>query len=166
MNLTIEHKVNINISQIEKIILDPLSWENLRDRIPTLKEVKVLSREQFGDKIHMRKWFVPNITIPWFARGKVKREMLEWEETLIWSPNNHCGEFTIKPNIPKQWEGYFTCKGLYALHPQDSNMTRRVVSIDFEVKVPMVGGFTEKFIADQIKEWYDKEIKFLETIIK
>ena len=157
MKLIVENTICCSSSNIEEIILNPDTWDSVHQHIPTLKEVKVIHKEKFDNKISLRKWYKPDISIPWFARNKVKQEMIEWGEILTWNPTSHSGEFVIEPNIPNEWKQYFTCYGSYSLNSIDDNQTRRVVNIEFNLRIPLVGVIAERYIADQIKDWYEKE---------
>lgn len=161
MKLTIEHTIPYELSLVEDVILDHYTWNSVAKYMPSLKEVKVIYREEVEGKVCLRKWFVPDITIPWFARGKVKQEMVEWGEMLTWCPQNHSGEFVIEPNIPREWLHHFRCEGKYALESLGENKTRRLVHIDLQVKIPLIGGMAEGYIADRVKEWYAGEANAL-----
>lgn len=161
MKLTIEHTIPYELSLVEEILLDSYTWNSVKAYMPTLKEVKMIYREEVEGKVCLRKWFVPDITIPWFARGKVKQEMVEWGEMLTWCPQNHSGNFVIEPNIPREWQGYFRCEGKYVLESDGDMRTQRIVNIDFEVKIPLIGGMAEGYIGDRVKEWYVGEANAL-----
>ena len=125
--------------------------------IDNTHEVILELTKKFDIKISIRKLFVPDIIIPWFAKGKVKQEMIEWGEILTWNPSTQSGDFVIEPNIPNEWKHYFSCHGSYSLKPVDNNQTRRVVELEFNLRIPLVGVIAERYIADQIKDWYEKE---------
>jgi len=168
MKLVIEHTIPYELSLVEEIILDAYTWHNVQKYIPSIKDVKVIYREEVQDKICIRKWYTPNVTVPWFAKDKIKEDMLQWGEMLTWCPQTHSGEFFIEPNIPNEWQTYFSCKGQYKLERisnQFSNeTTKRIIAIDLDVKIPLVRGIAEEYIADKVKVWYQQEANALKVL--
>lgn len=170
MKVVIEHIIPYELSLVEEIVLDSYTWHNVNKHFSSLKEVKVIYREEVENKICVRKWYVPDIAVPWFAKGKLKPEMLEWGEMLTWCPKTHSGDFIIEPNIPREWKDYFECKGTYSLESVGSQTyygletTKRIVSIDINVKIPLVSGLAERYIADKVKDWYQQEADVLKVL--
>ena len=170
MKLVIEHSIPYDLSLIEEVILDPYTWHNVQKYVPSIDNVKVIYREEVQNKICIRKWYTPNVTVPWFAKGKVREDMLKWGEMLTWCPQTHSGEFIIEPNIPNEWQKYFSCKGEYKLETIFSanyfsnQTTKRIVNIDLDVKIPLLGSKAEEYIADKVKVWYQQEADALKVL--
>lgn len=157
MKLSIEHNIPHSVDRIEEVILAPETWGEINKIFPSIKNVKLIYKEKVQGKICLRKWFVPDVTLPWFAKGKIKPEMLEWGEMFTWSPEAKHGEILIEPNIPREWNGYFSCCGQYILKPQGENSTTRLALFDIRVSVPLFGGMAEGYVADKIRDWYGQE---------
>lgn len=164
MKLIIEHTIPYELSLVEEILLDAYTWHNVKNHVPSIKDVKVIYREEVQDKICIRKWYTPNITVPWFAKGKIKDDMLEWGEMLTWCPQSHSGEFIIEPNIPNEWKTYFDCQGQYKLESAWIETTKRIVSINLDVKIPLFRGIAEEYIAEKVKLWYQQEAEALKIL--
>jgi len=157
MELVIEQEIPFPLEQVEQVIVAPETWGNITIYIPSLKELKLLYREEVGNNVCLRKWYVPDITVPWFAKGKIKDEMLEWGELFTWDPQTKHGDFLIEPNIPREWNKYFSCSGKYILKPKTQDSTVRIVTLDIRVSVPLFSAMAEGYIGDRIKDWYRQE---------
>lgn len=157
MELVIEQEIPFPLERVEQVIVAPETWGNITTYIPSLKELKLIYREEVGTNICLRKWYVPDITVPWFAKGKIKPEMLEWGELFTWDPQVKHGDFLIEPNIPREWNKYFSCGGKYILKPKTQDSTVRIVTLDIRVSVPLFSAMAEGYVADRIKEWYKQE---------
>jgi hypothetical protein len=64
----------------------------------------------------------------------------------------------------ESWKTYFDCKGQYKLESASMETTKRIVIINLDVKIPLVRGIAEEYIADKVKVWYQQEANALKVL--
>ena len=67
----------------------------------------------------------------------------------------------------EQYRRYFRAKGTYVLAPMPDGRTRRTVSGDLEivVPVPMLGSIVERVALSEVRKTYDAEAETLRKLV-
>jgi hypothetical protein len=109
------------------------------------------SIEERDGKTH-QSFRVAGTSIPAAARKVLSADALEWIEESVWDPAAHRFTWRILPNVMKE---KISAHG-ELFYEEVGGQTRRVVTGEIEIKIPIVGRTVEKVIVDQLKANYDQ----------
>ena len=102
--------------------------------------------------------------MPAFARAYVTPEMMAWDERSTYDIKKHSADWTILPHIKPEWRKYFAASGAYVLTALDSGRTRRTVSGNVELRVPVLHQVAEKMIVGEMRKTFDAEAETLRDL--
>jgi hypothetical protein len=163
MHWKVEHIVSAPRSLVERVVLSPSTTSVLPRYMPGIARATVLSREERGALLVVRKRFEPSITLPSFAKG-VRPDMTQWVETVTWDRSKHEAHFAIDANVPDEWKRHFSAEGIYRLEDRGP-VTMRVIEGEISVRVPLMGGLAERYIVGVMRDVFDGEARGLNACV-
>jgi hypothetical protein len=161
VHFEITHEFDIPLDALELAVISPSLVDKLGPKLVTAKlgiESLKQNAHALKDGVLDRVWhYQANVKIPAFARGVITREMCAWDEHSVYDLRRHESEWTIQPNIKREWHKYFVAKGTYAIVPMGEGRAKRVVKGDLEVRVPVVRQVAERMIVNEVKKTFEAE---------
>ncbi len=158
MKLHVEHVIGAPVDRVEAASIDP-EFEARLSALPNVAERTVTTREARDDgSIHRVVRYRFSGPLPAPVTKAIGGGVIGWDEEGTYNPDAHGWTFEIHPHV---MQGRFTCAGRYAFEG-NNGATKRIVDADIKVKIPLVGGRVERFIADGLKETMAAEAKLLE----
>ena len=163
MQFEIVHEFDISVDAIELAVLSPRLIDLLAPRLPEMETVTQQSHE-LVDGVLKRVWcFAANMRVPEFAKARVTKEMLRWEERSTYSLKTHEATWEIVPAVKREWQQYFHAFGRSSLVPRGDG-SARIVRGELELVVRVVGAVAERLIVNQVKKIYDAEAASLRDL--
>ena len=164
MHFEITHDFEIPRDAIELAVISPDLFSRLRDRLANMESV-LQKQHLLKDGVLDRVWaFQANVKVPVFAKKVVTREMLSWDETSRYELGKHEARWTVMPNIKPEWRKYFFAEGFYRLEELESGRSRRIISGELELRVPVVQRVAERAILGEIRKTFDAEAETLRDL--
>jgi hypothetical protein len=162
MRFEIAHEFDIPLDALELAVLSPELLGRLRPKLGGTVERAEQKEHAIDDGKLTRLWFFQaNIPIPSFAKPHVTKEMCAWDQRSVYDLKSHESKWTIRPNIKPDWQKYFHAEGTYQLVPLDRGRTRRVVTGNVELHVPVVRQVAERMIVGEVKKNFEAEAETL-----
>jgi len=158
------HEFDIPLDALELAVLSPDLVDRLR---PRLSNVESLTQRKHSLENGMlsRVWaFQANVKVPKFAQNYITKEMCAWDETSSYDLRQHTSEWSITPNVKAEWQKYFSARGTYALAALGSGRTKRVVTGDCDLNVPLVRPMAEKLIVGEVRKMFEAEADTLRDL--
>lgn len=165
MHFEISHDFEIPLDALELAVLSPNLIEKLGSCLPNIDHVSQ-KEHALIDGVLERVWsYQADVKIPSFAKGYVTREMCAWDERTTYRIETHSSKWSIVPNVKPEWRKYFVGSGTYSLKSDNDGTTRRLVSGDLELCVPLVmKRIGERMIVNEIKKTFDAEAVVLRDL--
>jgi hypothetical protein len=160
------HAFAVPLVQVERALLHPDLARHILAALDRLEAMDELERHETETEIVRKVRFRPRYDVPSFARGAIRREMTEYVEASRYDRRAHRLTYTIQPNIPAAWSDRFVSRGTYTLTEDPGPRTRRHIEVELVIKVPLVGGLAERYIAEQVKANFDQEARALEAFAR
>ncbi len=150
------------IDRVEQAVLDPSYQQRLSD-LPNVDERRVLEQEAQPDGT-VRRVVLYRFkgSLPSAVRRALGTSDISWDEISRFSPADHEWRFQIRPHV---FADRFRCSGVYRFTPNGTG-TRRDVSVELEVRVPVVGRRVESVIADGLVENLRAEGRILRRFLE
>ena len=79
-----------------------------------------------------------------------------WDEHSIYDLKKHSAKWTIVPKVKPAWRKFFHSEGTYELIPTETG-TRRVITGELDLNVPVVRQVAERMILAEVKKTFDAE---------
>lgn len=165
MHFEISHDFEIPLDALELAVLSPNLIEKLGRSLPNIEHV-IQKEHAYADGVLERVWsYQADVKIPAFAKSYVTREMCAWDEHTIYRIKTHSSNWSIVPNVKPEWRKYFVGAGTYSLRSDNDGMTKRVVSGDLELRVPLgMKQLGERMIVNEIRKTFDAEAVVLRDL--
>jgi hypothetical protein len=164
VHFEIVHEFDIPLDAVELAFLSPTLVDNLRPRLTNIETVSQ-TEHRLADGVLERVWnYQPNVKLPDFAKKYVTPEMIAWQERSIYRLKNHASEWTIHANVKPEWQKYFAAQGKYSFVPLGAGRTKRIVSGDLELRVPVLGQVAERMILNEVKKTFEAEAATLRDL--
>jgi len=154
------------LAQVERAIFHPDLNAHLLTVLVRVEAMEELERNETETEIVRKVRVRPRYEVPSFAKGAIRREMTEYVEASRYDKRAHRFTYTIHPNIPAAWGDKFVSRGTYTLTEDPGPRTRRHIEVELTIKVPLVGGLAERYIAEQVKANFDQEARALEAFAR
>jgi Protein of unknown function (DUF2505) len=156
MKLDMVHSFACSREDYEKNINHPELLKMCDGRLPYLKSrVLVESKEGPGpDQLFFRFRCEADYKMPEAAR-KILGENFGWFEESVFDRKQHAIRFKV---IPDLFKGRYRCEGDQNFVERDDGGCDRLMTIDLEVGIPIVGRLVEKHILERLKETYEVEL--------
>lgn len=164
MHFEIIHEFDIPRDALELAVISPTLSSKLAHRLTNMESIQQKEHVLTGDRLE-RVWsYRANIRLPDFAKAYVTPEMMAWDERSVYDIKKHSSEWTIIPRVKPEWRKYFAASGIYELVELDSGRTKRIVSGNVELRVPVLRQVAEKLIVGEVKKVFDAEAETLREI--
>lgn len=156
MHFEIVHAFDIPLDAVELAVLSPNLIERLAPRLSNMEDVEQTSHSM-GEGTFERVWsYHANVHVPTFAKNRITRQVLGWDEHSIYDLKKHAATWTIVPKVKDPWRKYFRSQGTYEL-VHDGAGTKRIIKGDLVLKVPVVRRLAERLILAEVKKTFDAE---------
>ncbi len=136
-------------------------------KFPELKKIKIISREENGDTIKMKREIELVGDIPKVLEKSIKTDMLKCEEESIYDlkKNTHTWVITSKA-YKKLFEGYGTSIYTEFKDKDGKVKTKRTLEFTLKVKVPILGDIAEKFLMSIYEKSLEKDGESIKKMLK
>jgi uncharacterized protein DUF2505 len=161
MRFTMDHSFAVDLARLERAIFHPDLYARLVTALDRVEQLTELERTETPEEIRKRVRVRPRYDVPSFARGKLSPEMTEYVEVSRYDRRAHRFTYEIEPNIPEAWRDRFVSRGTYSL-AESGGRTQRRIEVEIVLKIPLLGGMAERYIAEQVKANFDQEARALE----
>jgi hypothetical protein len=165
MRFKFEHTFDVGVEDLEKAMFNPALPEFLEKNMGSLKEMKVLEREESDASIDRKVRYVPEPLIKKVGPKKVPPEAMIWVENSHYDKSSREMSFDNVPTHP-QVVKLMTNKGTIKLHEVAPGRSKRVMEGELKVKVPILGRVAEKMIFKTAKKVIEEEAKALADFLE
>ncbi|MCX6089066.1 MAG: SRPBCC family protein [Candidatus Atribacteria bacterium] len=138
-SITIERKA-------EDVFSLAMNIEELAHYLPDLKEVKILKKD--GGEVDS------------FWKGSFQGREVKWTERDIWDAEKKECRFFILEGDFKKYEGTWT------FLPDGENQTRVVLSLEYDLGLPLVGALINAFLKKKMLENTQAMLKALKQLVE
>ena len=139
--------------------------EELKKSMTTLVEAETLSWEDTGDKIVRRVRYLPVPAIKRVGPKKVEPKWMEWVEESVLYKDKLRGEYKnipTTPGIAQRMENH----GEITFQTLPNGKTKRVITGELKVKVPILGKIAERLIYSYAQKILEDEANALIKYLK
>jgi hypothetical protein len=164
LNFEISHEFDIPLDALELAVISPSLCQKLAHRLPNIESVHQKEHVLKDGRLDRTWSYRANVRLPPFARSYITPEMMAWDDTSIYDIARHASEWTITPHVKPEWRKFFASAGTYTLTELARGRTRRVVSGQVEVRVPVVSPVAEKLIVAEVKKLFEAEAETLRDL--
>lgn len=145
-----------------KIFLDRAFNETLYLERLAMKAFAVERLEVEGDLVHRRVRVTPRQDAPGFVKKVIKGE-LSYVEAGTLDRTTGVYRFQTTTSVAAD---RIHIEGRLTVSPKGEGRCERNLVLDVEVRVPLVGGQLERFVAGQLRESFDKGARYTEAWIE
>lgn len=164
MHFEIIHEFDIPLDALELAVISPNLCSKLAGRLSNMEGIQQKEHHVQGDRVE-RVWsYRANIRLPDFAKAYVTPEMMAWDERSAYDIKKHAAEWTIVPRVKPEWKKYFAASGTYVLTELDSGRTKRTISGNIDLRVPVLQQVAEKLIVGEVRKTFDAEAETLRDL--
>lgn len=165
MHFEIAHELDAPIDAIELAFLSPEMGAMLaRALSPGIASVVTALHQVEGGELRRILRFQASAPLTIFKGKVIAEDALSWETTVTYQIGGHTSTWEVAPR--EQYRRYFRSKGTYLLAPAPEGRTRRIVSGDLEINVPvpMLRGIVERMALSEVRKTYDAEAETLRKL--
>jgi hypothetical protein len=164
VHFEITHEFDIPLDALELAVISPSLMEKLAHRLQNVESVQQKEHVLMDGRLE-RVWsYRANVRLPAFAKSYVTPEMMAWDEKSTYVISKHRSDWTITPHVKPEWRKYFSAAGTYSLSDLASGRTKRTVSGNVELRVPVFSKVVEKLIVGEVKKTFDAEAETLREL--
>jgi hypothetical protein len=163
MHVTVSHNFSCTSEVFwRKVFFDPAYNDSLFKGHLGFPEYRVVATDEKPDRITRHVHVMPPQRAPEILR-KMTSGSVTYEEHGTWTVSDGIYRFQTIPSFKPD---KITIEGVMRTEPLDGGKRiRRVVDMDFTVRIMLVGGTVEKFLADEVRRSYDRSAGYTETWI-
>jgi uncharacterized protein DUF2505 len=162
MHLHLEHRIDAALDEVETAAAEE-DFQRRLTSLPNVHERRVMSVDERPDgSIHRVVRYVFSGPVPEPVLRVIGAARVSWDEEAEFDPAAHEWRWEIHPHF---LGGLFECSGRYAC-ASEGEATNRIVDADIKVKVPLVGGRVERFIADGLTTTLNAEAEMLTQYLR
>lgn len=157
MDFEFAHQLPGGPEEVADVLLDKKFQASLSD-IGALSHRKVLSQEKDGDgRVVRRVRCILNLHLTGMAEKFIGDSDPAWVEEATWHPEDMTWVWQVQPEVAAD---LLDASGTITLEPAKKG-TKRVVTGNVKVKVPIYGSKVEGWIVQGLKEAYEEEAERL-----
>lgn len=161
MHFEISHEFDIALDALELAVLSPELLTRLYPRLGGVESCEQKTHEISNGTLS-RVWsFRADFPIPKFAKPYITKEMCAWDQSMTYDIRKHESNWRITPNIREDWQRHLSAKGTYTLIALDAGRSKRVVTGDVDLTVPVVRQVAERMIVAEVRKNFDAEAETL-----
>jgi hypothetical protein len=165
VHFEISHEIDSPLDVIELAFLSPEMGPMLASALaPGISSVETVLHEVKDGEFRRVLRFQASSPLSIFKGRTIAKEALSWETTVTYPIGRHTSTWEVAPR--EQYRRYFRSKGIYRLEAAPDGRTRRIVSgeIEIVVPVPMVSGLVERVALAEVRKTYDAEAETLRKL--
>jgi hypothetical protein len=165
VHFEIAHEFDAPVDAIELAFLSPEMGAMLASALaPGILSVETVLHEVKDGELRRILRFQASAPLNLFKGRTIAQEALSWETSITYPIGRHTSTWEVAPK--EQYRRYFRSKGTYRFDPAPDGRTRRTVSGDLEifVPVPMVSGIVERVALSEVRKTYDAEAETLRKL--
>lgn len=156
MNFRIEQRITAPLTAVEAALLDR-EFIAATAKLPKLGEPDLLEQQRDGDRVHQRVRYRFTAELLSAVTRVIDPAKLTWVDDARYDLTSHTSRHRIVPdNYADRLEASYDV-ALESL----GDSTRRLVTGELKVHVPLVGGRVERVIVDGIEEHATAEAELL-----
>lgn len=164
VHFEIAHEFDIPLDALSLAVLSPRLAETMAERLADRVRIEQ-AEHQLEDRRLRRRWVCrANVHVPAFVRKHVTPEMMAWEERSTYDIARHTSEWVVAPHANPSFRSYFSATGSSVLEELESGRTRRTVSADMDLRIPMFRSVVEKLIVSEVRKMFDAEAEALKDL--
>jgi hypothetical protein len=165
VHFEIVHEFDIPLDAIELAVISPELVDKLSTRLSNMAGVDQKEHD-LQDGVLRRVWhYQANVRIPDFANRYVTKDMCAWDERSVYSLKRHASEWSIVlPNVKLDWQKYFSASGTYALVSAGEGRSKRIVSGELLLLVPVLRQVAERMIVNEVRKTFEAEAATLRDL--
>jgi hypothetical protein len=164
VHFEIVHEFDIPLDALELAVISPNLCQRLAHRLANMESVQQKEHVLKESSLERLWGCRANIRLPVFAQPYITPEMMAWDERSTYDINKHSSDWTIVPHVKPEWRKYFVAVGTYALTSLDSGRTKRTVSGNLELRLPVLRQVAEKLIVGEVRKRFDAEAETLRDL--
>jgi hypothetical protein len=164
MKIELDHSFPCSRAVYEEKINSAKILEMCEGRLPYLKSRKLMETKE-GPGPGQKTWRFrceADYKMP-AAAQKVIGERLGWFEDSTFDPKEHSIKFSVTPDV---LSGRYRCNGEQIFVEREDGGMDRLMTVDIQIDVPIVGRIVEKTIAERLKETYAIEFQIQTEFFK
>jgi len=165
VHFEISHELDAPIDAIELAFLSPEMGAMLaRALSPGIASVETALHQVEHGELRRVLRFHASAPLTLFKGRAIAKDALSWETSVIYQIGGHTSTWEVAPS--EQYRRYFRSKGTYLLAPAPEGRTRRTVSGDLEIfiPVPILGSLVERVALAEVRKTYDAEAETLRKL--
>lgn len=165
MHFEIAHEFDVPVDVIELAFLSPEMASMLAAALaPGISSVETVLHEVKDGELRRILRFQASAPLSIFKGRTIAKDALSWETTVTYPIGCHTSTWEVAPK--EQYRRYFRSKGTYRIEAAPEGRTRRTVSGDLEifVPVPMVSSIVERVALSEVRKTYDAEAETLRKL--
>ena len=141
------------LGRVEQAILEP-EYQKRLEHLPNVAERDLVEQVEAADgTVHRVVFYRFGGNIPSAVTSAIGTDEISWDERSVFDPSDHTWRFEIHPHAARD---RFACRGAWVLTSDDEG-TARTVTVELQVKVPIVGRIVENAIAQGLREMLEEE---------
>lgn len=157
MRFTFSDRFDAPLERVEEAVLSEEYNERLKGLPNVAERVVTQQKERPDGSVRRVVHYEFEGNLPSAVEKVIGGKTVSWDEVAIFDPDRHEWAFEIEPHVLAD---RFECHGTYTFHT-DGDATVRDVSVELNVKIPVVGGRVEKAISDGLEETLHAEGRIL-----
>lgn len=165
MRIDISHEIDAPLDVLSLAVLSPEVGPMLaRALAPAVESVQTTRHELANGVLHRVLHYQASAPLAIFSGLTVARDALTWDATFVYTLATHEAAWEVAPK--EQYRRYFQARGTYRLEALPDGRTRRTVSGDIEigVPVPVLRGLVERIALTEVRKSYDAEAETLRKL--
>ncbi|MBW2459869.1 MAG: DUF2505 family protein [Deltaproteobacteria bacterium] len=161
MLFEIDHEIEAPLESFEAALLWPDLAQQLGRSFAAMASLEPLVHD-LDDRRLVRVWrFQAHAPLGVLQRFEAASEWLGWEERVEYDRAAHRAHWQIVPRGEDEpdapWRRYFSATGSYELIPLGEGRTRRRVSGELSVRIPVLGRLVERAAMGKLRRAYASE---------
>jgi hypothetical protein len=158
MDFEFHHTVPAEPEEVAEVLLDR-KFQSSLSKLDGLSERKVLSQKKDGDGLVVRRIrCVLDIDITGVAKKFIGDGEPAWVEEATWHPDEMLWRWEVHPELGGE---LLEASGAIALKPVKGGKTKRLVTGEIKVRVPIYGSKVEGWVVHGLESAYEDEAAHL-----
>jgi len=158
------HMFDHPLQAMEEALLDPETYQRVASRMKTIREMEPLEVTEDEGRVRRRVRYLPEPLIKRVGPKKVEPRWMEWTEESEYDRRTHRMTFVNVPRVGKVAR-LMDNRGTVVLEAA-GDRTRRVLSGELRIKVPLLGRIAEKIIHKTARGIVDEEARILNEMLR
>lgn len=162
MRFTVSDRFDASLERVEQAILEP-EYQKRLEHLPNVAERNLVEQVEAPDgTVNRVVYYRFGGRIPSAVTSAIGTDEISWDERSVFDPATHTWRFEIHPHAARD---RFACRGSWVL-AEDGAGTARTVTVELQVKVPIVARLVENAIAQGLRETLEAEAKILSDYVR